>query len=96
MGKTKHSKNDEFAKSQIRHLKKEIRRKDQEIRRLEKQLGFDQYKTIGKRIIKGLKEAVEHDLNSCPDCGKGVLKISDLGIRTITTCSLCTYRKVSK
>jgi hypothetical protein len=63
---------------------------------LEKELGWSQNKSLGKILIDGLKEAIEHDLNCCPDCGKGVLKTSDLGIRRITTCTLCTYRKINK
>ncbi len=94
VSKSKHSKADEFMKEQIRHLTKELKRKDQEIRRLEKDLGYNQNKTE-----KTSKREKEIDLDTCNECGKGFLKVTDIGIRTITTCSLypdCKYRKVSK
>lgn len=90
MSKSKHSKPDEFQKEQIRHLKKEIRRKDQQIRSLEKELGYSQNKNSGAKRSKDI------DINQCFECGKGILKTSDYGVRKVTTCSLCSYRKVSK
>lgn len=90
MSKSKHAKPDEFQKEQIRHLKKELKRKDQQIRQLEKDLGYSQNKS------PKTKKEKELDPDQCSECGKGTLKISDLGIRRITTCTLCTYRKVSK
>lgn len=90
MSKSKHAKPDEFLKEQVRHLKKEIKRKDQEIRRLEKDLGYNQNKTEKSKKDK------EIDLDTCAECGKGFLKSTNLGIRTIITCSLCPYRKVIK
>jgi len=90
----RHSKPDEFQKEQIRHLKKELRRKDQEIKQLQRELGYSQNKSP-----KSERKTKEPDLDLCPNCSKGYLKTSDIGIRKITTCSLypdCNYRKVSK
>lgn len=34
--------------------------------------------------------------NKCPECLEGNLENVDLGVRTMTKCSKCTYRKSSK
>ena len=91
MAKSKEGRDDEFYKSQIRNFKKELKRKDQEIRQLEKQLGYNQNKSP-----KSEKATKNVDLNECQECGKGILQVSDLGIRKIIRCPVCTYRKVMK
>ena len=94
MSKSKNSKPLEFEKGKIRELKKIIRQKDQQIRAMEKELGWSQNKS--SKLDRKVKEP---DLDTCPTCGKGFIKTSDIGIRKITTCSLypdCSYRKVSK
>lgn len=90
MSKSKHSKPQEFEREQIRHLKKEVKRLNQTIRSLEKELGYGQNKSPKSSKIK------EDDLDLCNQCGKGILKTADYGIRRITTCTLCPYRKTSK
>lgn len=87
MGKTRHAREDEFYKEQIRHLKKEVKRKDQEIKRLQKELGYNQTKSPANK---------ETEEDRCPQCGKGLLIHSDLIIRRLTTCSLCPFRQVLK
>lgn len=94
MAKSKEGREEEFHKSIIRQQNKEIKRLNQNIRQLEKQLGYDQYKSP-----KSQKATKNDVLDECPSCGKGTLKTNDYGVRKITTCSLrpdCNYKKVSK
>lgn len=70
--------------------KKRIRQQEQEIKQLQKELGYNQNRSKFPAKVK------EKDLDQCESCGKGTLKVADLGIRTITTCTICPYRKVSK
>lgn len=90
MTKSKHGNPREFEKGQIRELKKALKQANQEIGQLKKLLGYGQNKTPNTRRQK------EIDPDQCENCGKGTIKVADLGIRTITTCTLCPYRKVSK
>ena len=90
MTKKKHGRPREFEKGQIRELKKRIRQQEQEIKQLQKELGYNQNRSKFPAKVK------EKDLDQCESCGKGTLKVADLGIRTITTCTICPYRKVSK
>lgn len=89
MSKSKHAKPDEFQKEQIRHLKKELKRANQTIRSLEKDLGYTQNKTEKTKRVKEIED-------ECQSCGKGLIKVSDLGIRKIISCTLCDYRKIIK
>lgn len=91
MSKSRHAKPDEFQKEQIRHLRKELKKANQTIRSLEKDLGYNQNKSS-----KSERREKEIDLDLCNSCGKGIIKVSDLGIRKITTCTLCSYRKITK
>lgn len=90
MGKTKQKnhKQEEFYLHQIRHLKKELKRKDQKIKQLEKDLGYSQNKA--EKLSKSRQTP---DYNTCPDCGKGIIKEMDLGVKIYEVCSLCDYRK---
>lgn len=88
MSKSKHAKPEEFQKEQIRHLKKELKRAHQTIRGLEKELGYNQNKSK-------VKQPKEVD-NECLQCGKGLIKVSDLGIRKIISCTTCDYKKIIK
>lgn len=89
MAKSKEGREEEFHKSIIRQQKKEIKRLNQQIKVLERELGYGQNKSPKSRIK-------EEDLDQCNQCGKGILKTSDYGVRKITTCSLCEFRKISK
>lgn len=91
MSKSREGKEDEFYKSQIRSQKKEIKRLNQKVKQLERLLNYDQNKSP-----KSERKTKEIDLDQCLSCGKGYLKTSDYGVRKITTCSLCSFRKVSK
>lgn len=89
MSKSKHAKPDEFQKEQIRHLKKELKRAHQEIGQLKKLLGYSQNNTGKSKSVKEIED-------ECVSCGKGLIKVSDLGIRKIISCTLCDYRKIIK
>jgi hypothetical protein len=84
--KQKHARPEEFHRGQVKALKKEIKRKDQRIRALEKELGFSQNKTPNTRRQK------QTDPDQCLSCGKGVIKIVDLGERKYSICQLCNER----
>jgi hypothetical protein len=95
MSKSKPRKADE-----IFELKKIIKDRDDEIRRLhrklhnqEKQEKFEK-KAQSKKKVPAVPKETEPD--QCPDCAKGKLKITDLGARNLTTCTVCNYRKVTK
>lgn len=93
MARTKHARPQEFEREQIRTLKKELRQANQKIGELEKLLGYSQNRTEKSKREK------EPDPDECQNCGKGILKSTNLGIRTIIQCSLypdCKYRKVIK
>lgn len=82
MGKTKNlnRKPDEQLLGEIRSLKKELKRKDQKIRQLEKNY-------LLKSSVKEKKSRKEEP--KCLACGKGELRIMDLGSRRYTICKLC-------
>ena len=85
MGKTKNQnhRRDEDLLGQLREAKKEIKRKDQRIRQLEKNLLFKE----PKKERKSRKEEPK-----CLECGKGELRIMDIGVRRFTICNLCANR----
>lgn len=89
MSKSKHAKQDEFHKEQIRHLKKEIKRKDQKIRQLEKELGYKQNKHSGSSFDEFLES---EKIELCPECAKGSLREIIVVGRSIKTCDLCHHR----
>jgi len=86
MGKTKHAKEEEFYKQIIRNNKKEIKRLSQRIRQLEKELGYQQNKTEEKSSKR------KQDDSLCKNCGKGEIRIMDIGIRLYAICDLCKSR----
>lgn len=92
MTKSKHAKPQEFEREQIRNLKKQLKQAHQTIRSLEKELG---YKNITGNL-QNTRKNKEINLDQCENCGKGIIETKDYGVRKITTCSLCAYRKVSK
>ncbi len=89
MSKSKHARPDEFQKEINRHLKKLLKQAQQEIGQLKKQLGYSQNKS------SKIKQPKEQD-NECQICGKGLIKVSDLGIRKIISCTTCDYKKIIK
>ncbi len=84
--------------SEIFALKKIIKDRDDEIRRLHRKLNNElkAEKKAKKAEYKNPKPPPEPKEGSCPECIKGKLIHSDLGVRSLTTCSICSYRKVIK
>lgn len=89
MSKSKESKDEEYHKGIIRGLKKQLIKLQQENKRLLRELGYGQNKTEKPRRTKEIED-------ECQSCGKGLIKVSDLGIRKIISCTLCDYRKIIK
>lgn len=87
MGKTrnKNHKQDEFLLQQVRHLKKELKRKEQEIKHLQRELNYKPSRDNDKSS-KRQKEQL------CESCGKGEIRIMDIGIRRYAICQLCKKR----
>lgn len=93
MSKSKIRKADE-----IFELKKIIKDRDDEIRRLHRKLNNElkAEKKAKKAEYKNPKPAPEPKEGSCKHCLKGKLVHSDLGVRTLETCTNCNHRKVTK
>ncbi len=89
MTRSKDHKNDEDLQGIIKSLKREIKSLNQEIARLHKLLGYSQNKTEKTRRVKESED-------DCKLCGKGTIKVSDLGIRKIISCTVCAYKKITK
>lgn len=89
MTRSKNHKQDEDLQGIIKSLKREIKSLNQEIARLHKLLGYGQNKTEKTKRVKDFD-------NVCPECQKGIIKVSDLGIRKIVSCPFCTYKKITK
>lgn len=43
-----------------------------------------------------IKEEMESKVKKCSNCGKGKIITTDLGIRKLVHCSICTYRETLK
>lgn len=90
MGKVRQQErdSDEFYRGIIRGLKSEIRQLRKRLEQHEKQ--YERWEKTGNP-----KREKEFE-NPCPNCGKNELTLVHLGIRIISTCKLCNFRKVDK
>jgi hypothetical protein len=79
----------EFLKGIIRKLKSENRYLKRCLSQLEKRKHFYEHNEVDD-------EEPEEVLKKCDTCGKGSLISIDFGVRTITRCSICTFKKVTK
>lgn len=82
MARSKQGKQEEFYLGEIRSLKKEVKRLKQQLRQAEK---FPPVARESKRPVKMY--------NLCIECGKGSLKVLDLGNRKYLICDLCKHRE---
>lgn len=70
----------------LEDLKRIIKEQEQTIKNLEKHI-----KHL-KKENKKLPEKKEDDTKSCPSCSKKTIKYTQLGIKTLITCSNCDFR----
>lgn len=97
MAKSKERSEVEALRSENRNLKKQVSYLKKELGRHEKR--EHQYLDLEDRTQQEeLEKIVEvpKDKKICPKCNKGKLSVSDLGIRKLTTCNNCTFRKSEK
>jgi predicted ribosome quality control (RQC) complex YloA/Tae2 family protein len=73
-------------------LRAEIRRLKRVIKQLQKSAHV--YENIKDLIEEpqDKEEVVKTEI--CQECGKGELRVLDLGTKNITTCTICDHRKV--
>jgi len=86
-------------KSELERLREENRRLEGVVRDLKKQLSRKNKITAAyeDHLIDNDETYVDWKTErTCQDCGKGELKETSLGIRTLTTCSVCNYQKITK
>ena len=85
-------------KSELEHLRGLLRNLNSENRSLKRQLA----RATKRPIVEELEEEEDASLDSvptgnrCPECFKGELTTVSLGVRMLTTCSNCKYRKATK
>jgi hypothetical protein len=83
VGKTKSK-----SRSELEYLRAENRRLKKENRHLKRQ------NHLNEEIVEDLIEDVE--VESCEECGKGVVEKLDLGKVEISTCRTCGHREVKR
>ncbi len=81
-------------RSEVEYYRGKLREVEAENRRLRKQLRSAE-KSFEYLVEADSFENTEYDAK-CPNCGKGELKFTDLKIKTLTTCSICDYRKTTR
>lgn len=91
MAKSGKNREIEYWKGLVRKLQKEIRElKKQHRRRFSKEVVLE--------WIDDEEEIVEPKKRkpTCPDCGKGAVTITDIGVRKLYRCDTCGWRKSEK
>jgi hypothetical protein len=92
MAKRKNEENEEVEK-----LEQEVRKLKSENRHLHKQLKKSNKKYKPQHNSSDLvEEEYESKIEACKECGKGNIKTTDLGVRKLMTCTVCTFRKTLK
>lgn len=76
------------SKDDLEDLKRIIHEKDNTIKNLEKQIKH--LKKENKK--KPEPEELEDNSKRCPSCSKKTIKYTELGIKTLVTCSNCDFR----
>jgi hypothetical protein len=94
MGKAKKEKPSQAEKQ----LKDEVKKQKEIVRHLEREIKKSkQPKGKPKEYQDSLIEEDYDDKTLCPQCGKGTITTTDLGVRTIIGCSNgCGHRQVIK
>lgn len=78
--------------SELEHLRGEIRRLKRIIKQLQKSAHV--YNNI-KDLVEDPPDQDDHvEKVICDECGKGEIKVLDLGNKQVITCTICDHRKV--
>lgn len=82
---------------EVEQMALEIRKLKSENRHLQKELKKNNKKYKPQHDKEILIEEEHSDKNPpCSECGKGNIKVTDLGVRKLISCSVCTFRKTLK
>lgn len=91
MARTKSHKADEDLRGRVKELEKINKSLRKRLRQLEKNRHvWQQNQLDDEDPIEDIKPMEEH---KCDHCEYGVLIFTDLGIKTLVSCSSCLYRK---
>lgn len=96
MSKSKSHRDDEDLKGLIREKDKLIKSLRKHIKKLEKER-HSWEKTKLDDEVDEMMEPRTHNafVVNCHSCKRGELKTTDLGIKMLTSCSTCGYRKIA-
>ncbi len=97
MAKTRERNEVEVVRARNKKLEKENKDLRREVSRLAKRT--QNYHDLEERTQElELEKDIEvpKDKTVCPKCGEGKLTVSDLGIRKLTKCNSCGFRKSEK
>lgn len=79
---------------EVEQLELEVRKLKSENRHLQKELKKNNKKYKPQHDKEDLIEEEHKEKNPpCSECGKGNIKTTDLGIRKLISCTVCTFRK---
>lgn len=91
--KSKSHKDKEDLRGRLREVEKENKALRKRLRQLEKSKHiWTQYNLDADENSAPKSMPIE---NTCPSCNHGTLLLLDLGIKSLWTCSSCTYRKIN-
>jgi predicted nucleic acid-binding Zn-ribbon protein len=94
MGRKKKS---EGGEDTLEQLEQEVRKLKSENRHLHKELKRSNKKYKPHHDKEELLEEEHREKNPlCEQCGKGNIKSTDLGVRKLVSCTVCTFRKTLK
>jgi len=82
MGRKRDRNSDEWFRGRIRELQAEVRRLQKQLRSAEKSFEYL------------VEDDQDDEKDICENCGKGEIKVTDLKIKNLITCSICDFRKV--
>jgi chromosome segregation ATPase len=80
----------ESLRAENRELRSTIKSLLRQIRKLEKE-----YKPEHSQDVL-IKEEIKEKVPKCPECGRGRIKNTELGVRLLISCTHCKYSKVTK
>lgn len=91
-------------RSEVELLRAENKRLTKQVKELQRTLGRLQKRSHRVEELEEIFQDLEFDTvekyspktNKCPECLEGSLEDIDLGVRKMTKCTKCTYRKSNK
>jgi hypothetical protein len=82
---------------EVEKLELQLRKLKSENRHLQKELKKSNKKYKPQHDKEDLLEEEHEEKNPpCTECGKGNIKVTDLGVRKLLSCTVCTFRKALK